>query len=197
MQIRSTFGDYYDKHQVYNSPYTYIRSCVSSYNNSVLPKAVKYGQRFQIGFCGEIFNGLFIPKNDGDKFWMQKHPDMFIYSLEEYEEFKKISTEDRRDLSFLFTRTIDDSDFVKYNAPVYIRFDGITYAHSMSGIGNSAITLREFEFERIKPSHIAYMEIESYISGVLMRQHKTIPQMDNATKVAIHGFDKHSFRNKR
>jgi hypothetical protein len=133
------------------------------------------------------------------------HEECFIYNIDQYAAYEKeywnycrpLDNEDKRQLSRVFRVEKNDAPFIEHSAPIFLALHEIQF-HTMGrpkiGVKREIYTLRKFQFEKIKPAHIAYMELEQYISGVLTREHKEIPEMDNSTKVASHGFDKTSFR---
>ncbi len=55
-------------------------------------------------------------------------------------------------------------------------------------------TLQHVGFDRVFDANTAYMQVESYVNGVLGREHKVVPEPDDETKIGSHGFDKASFR---
>jgi hypothetical protein len=207
MQIKSPFRDYYDKYQVFDgSPF--IRNIAISHKEYKDIQRYRDDKCFNVGFCGEIYTGIHIPafKYD-DRYWSrckESYDERFLYSLEEYSSFYKeiwgisLSTENKRELSGIFKVEKDNTPFIEHSAPIFISMDEIQY-HTMGrpkfGVKRDIYTLERFQFDKIKPANIAYMEIEQYVSGVLTREHKAVPEMDNATKIASHGFDKYSFRN--
>jgi len=129
----------------------------------------------------------------------------------------------RRMYEPLFTVTEDKTLFVKHNAPIFIicasPFAGTTLcAHTMTphkqndpkgwwnklgmkgpqraseAFPSYIPTLKLFNFDTVIPAENAYMEVESFINGVLAVEHREIPEMSNQTKIDQHGFDKSSFR---
>lgn len=148
----------------------------------------------------------------------------FIYSIDDYIAMHakckysgRVTLEEKRKTGTYLQSWKDDTIFVKYNCPVFIQTGSNSYMNGSNGTiwahtltrpfvaesrrydynNTPNKTLAQYKFDKIISAEQAYMEIESYISGVLGREHKVIPEMDNATKVAIHGFNKTSFCRKK
>ncbi len=134
----------------------------------------------------------------------------------------KSARETRRQAEADFRIEESNDLFIQHNTPVFIVLSGgyedyYLCPHSLTRnkqvsqkqyglqIGESALishvfdqfvpTLKLMNFDRIMPANQAYMNIESYINGVLGIEYKAIPIMDNETKIDQAGFDKKtSFR---
>lgn len=54
--------------------------------------------------------------------------------------------------------------------------------------------LKDYGFYKVMEPWRAYQELSMFVGGPLVNKRKLVPEMDNKTKVASHGFDKYSFR---
>lgn len=175
--------------------------------------------KHSIGFCGkwylyfEVFNknndlvlqtyniddiDKFVEKNFSDK---QKE----VYYKKDYkwgrapltvfrramivDDIFKHENPERRDLN-------PDEVFIKNNTPIIVHHERKTEG---APEGKCYVTtyddcLKDYSFFRVMEPWQAYQELSMFVGGPLVNSHKTIPEMDNKTKVQSHGFDKYSFR---
>lgn len=214
MRIQSQFKEYYDSQQKYNTDHKRVFS--RNLIVDIAPPIPEYRadglSLARIGFCGTVYNCLYrqeyVPHEapDSIKYKYNYRSEEFIYHLDDYIQMvnKKVTTEDKRVISNHLSSCKDDSLFIKYNCPVFIHIKDMIFAHTMSRpfIHPKCVyyayteknRLTDYQFDKMMPAPQAYMSIESYISGVLTREYKDVPEMDNATKVASHGFNRCSFR---
>jgi len=220
MRIKSPFKDYYDKAQrfVYGEgSFIFNRKAA----RVVLPVEYQdqdqdqgkgpyssYYTKTKIGFCGNIYGCISCDIFEYDYWkWLGRgdRPTERItfYSAEEYLDFRykgflgNRRKEEKRNLTSWFTTKQDDGAFIANECPVFIsRYNGtIIHTYSKNAGGEAdPYTLEGFDFHKVKSFEIAFQEIESYISGVLTREHKNIPNMSNVDKISLHGFDEQSFR---
>lgn len=220
MRIQSQFKDYYDSMQKFASSdvLPYRRYANIEESELLLSKKKQHVKpaRFVIGFCGKIYYGLHHEatkegerKNDT----LYEDVDFSVYSYEDLKNYKKTTYDSRetiREYNEYFEVIEDNSIFIEKNTPIFIASSEFAYGpwicyHSMSRSKNINTkqypildftpTLEMYHFHKVFPKELAYMEIESYINGVLALEHKQIPEMGNEVKIASHGFDKKSFRN--
>lgn len=217
MRIESQFKDYYDCMQKFAS------SDVMPYRRNLLIE--KYGcveykevpsysmQKFSIGFCGKIYYGL---KYSYNKYCgvFTENESFYTYSFKDYNSkikypYGKKDSNTIRRFNNYFSIVEDDSVFIEKNTPIFIEYGNKwTCYHTMSKIVRPKLgpneypftldfvpTLKSFEFNKMFSPELAYMNIESYVNGTLAREHKSIPEMENKDKIALHGFDNHSFKN--
>lgn len=220
MRIQSQFKDYYDSMQKFASsdvlPYRrYANIEESSFLLSKKKQHVRPA-KFVIGFCGKIYYGLHHEatkegerKNDT----LYEDVDFSVYSYEDLKSYKKTtydSKEEVKKYNEYFEVVEDNSIFIEKNTPIFIASNEFAYRswicyHTMSRsktvntrqypILDFTPTLEMYDFHKVFTKELAYMNIESYINGVLAAEHKQIPEMENEVKITSHGFDKKSFRN--
>lgn len=179
-----------------------------------------------VGFCGTLYYGIEHKQVERPKYYRQYSIDK-LYNYDRYicynvddflaNRYKnynyevKTTTETKRALSNCFQVVKDDSLFIQENTPIFIITEdswnsNIIISHSLSK-GIKVVTnkyqdikdfsLLNFMFDKIVPSNLAYMEIESYIHNVLSREYKKVPEMSDQVKIGSHGFDKESFRKQK
>lgn len=215
MRIESQFKDYYDCMQKFASSNVmpYRRNLLIEEHGNIKYKKIPcyFLQKFTIGFCGKIYYGLQYIYNKNN-FQFSENKSFCVYSYEDYKNklaHSYFQKDDVRRFNNYFSIVEDDSVFIEKNTPIFIEYGNKwTCYHTMSKIVRPKLgpneypftldfvpTLKSFEFNKIFLPELAYMNIESYINGTLAREHKSIPEMENKDKIALHGFDNHSFKN--
>lgn len=214
MQIISKFKDYYDCMQKFASyeDRPFIRNFIKhdiSRNIFNLPQDC-----FKIGFCGKIYTGKYVAYRDDNNEYCTD----IAYDYEEYchivskslysKNLMLKNKESRRKHDVIFRATTSDEFFILYNCPVFIVVNNWGSDCLMSHSMNKADTKKEswqsynpkvlsdYFFNNVVPANIAYMEIESYISGVLFKENKSVPDMTNEDKINLSGHHKDSFKGK-
>jgi hypothetical protein len=179
---------------------------------------------FIIGFCGKIYGGLSACKKEKGVFKSQicysyEEYEAFYHN---YDLPVNYTREQKRKSKELFFQIENNSLFVKNSAPSFIY---LTRRQPYSSSDNPDIIcyhtlnkhkkqdsivqyndkyeswfpcLFDYSFYNIIPEEQAYMQIESYIKGVLCKEYKQEPFEPNNTKIERAGFDlKASFRKDR
>jgi hypothetical protein len=220
MRIQSQFKDYYDSMQKFASfdVLPYRRNVLVEESDFILKKKQYIRpQKFAIGFCGKIYYGLHHETTEEQR---EKYPSVYsennfsVYSYEDLKNYDRTARYDARETirkyNEYFEVVEDNSIFIEKNTPIFIASNEFAYGpwicyHTMSKPKNAnpkeypildfTPTLEMYHFEKMFTKELAYMNIESYINGVLAAEHKQVPEMENGVKITSHGFDKKSFRN--
>lgn len=218
MRISSNFRDYYDNQQKhYTGKSVWTRRCnESTAKEHDLPaNNFEYSEKnksfclidsgwtnryirfspFVIGFCGKVYKG-FCRHNNGQ--YHYSFDDM-MHGLEIAPRNKFLSSMSGKKLDQIKRFFETDIPFRYYNAAIYVqkytqRYDSEVKLYVYGETGDYKLTLESMQFNRIIPPHTAYMELEMYLNGVMGFANPYVPEMDNATKIAQHGFDRFSFR---
>lgn len=178
---------------------------------------------FTVGFCGKLYSGIVEPVytvgsiNKPRCFsHMKTH---YSFDSFKFPMLKQDERERRRSYEKFFSVVEDRSLFIKYNAPIFILISDWSgmfklCAHSLTPVKKPADksvlvdvplhvscvftdyvpTLKLFNFDTVFAANNAYMEVESFINGVLCVEHKVIPEMSDVVKRDQHGFDVNSFK---
>lgn len=219
MRIQSQFKDYYDSMQKFASsgvlPYRRYANVEESDFISKKKKQHVRPDKFAIGFCGKIYYGL---HHESTEEQARKHAynnnNFSVYSHEDLRNYYKTtmfdSKEEVKKYNEYFEVVEDNSIFIEKNTPIFIASNQFAYGpwicyHTMSRsktvstkpypILDFIPTLEMYDFHKVFTKELAYMNIESYINGVLAAEHKQVPEMGNEVKITSHGFDEKSFRN--
>jgi hypothetical protein len=171
-----------------------------------------------IGFCGEIYPVLHIeperhselkqPFLYGEGHCYHPNPDDFYYSAEKaFDAYKDAWEKDWRWRRHNLNRTDAEkhlADFFNYKpkvlepifrehrVPIFVTHDYGGWHHDAE-IGLNPL-LKYYGFQRVVDPYQCFQKIHGFMSGVLGPEQKPIPEIDDETKVAIHGMDKFSFR---
>jgi hypothetical protein len=153
-----------------------------------------------LGFCGTIYKVFIVTSGN----WSQ----MFY----DYESFKNFMLHNNYGSKYDFTekrwwpnryqkfRDMDTSKMVdlfhQFQTPVFL----LNHVYSYRKPDKTTITLNprleNLEFQRIKGPYETYQDIFQYVAGVLNRPENKMVSLTDKDKIAKHGFDKWSFRQK-
>lgn len=210
MKIHSDFRDYYDHVTMYGAdPLLHYnrhgRRFYPSELNHSLPEnwleRVWWGERelcgkrltrFIVGFCGTLHLGTQVDSE-------------YIYSRERLAALLPINPEwhkyhaDRRAIRNLLdlVEPIENQDpiFLQVEAPIFL----VECDYPQAGRRDREVylttnaSLREKEFAKVKDPFTAFQEVSMYLGNQLVK-HDQPDTIADEYRIAMHGFDKHSFR---
>lgn len=86
--------------------------------------------------------------------------------------------------------------FHKFQTPLFV----VSHTYSYRKPDKTVITLgpclKDLEFQRIKDTYTAYQDIFQFVAGTLNKPENKMVKISDKDKIAKHGFDKWSFRQK-
>ena len=171
-----------------------------------------------IGFCGEVYIGVCVPPADDFGWRGTPEPEYYCFSLEKalanfdqyspkYKAYGKQRVSNARaELQQVFNGPRHDllhrnqSNQEKYYKACYGKIfrEHRVPVFVVHQVGNVYIELNallnEFGFQQVMDPYTAFQKIHMFMSGVLGPEPKIIPDIDDQTRAALHGYDKHSFR---
>ena len=213
MKLHTDFHDYYDNAVGYGiDESVHYNRFTKEVEVKIKPRADFPPASFEtylLGFCGKIYPIIELEKLNrsiydceydyGDYKVIEKY---HAYSFEEADEkcrqwdkfcrgFSYSNDREKIELKqfFIHWSFQEDSIFLEYKTPVWIvKLD----RNETCGFINPK--LKDYGFERIKDSFIAFQEISMYLSNILVEQ-KEVAKVEDKFRIEQHGFDlKKSFR---
>lgn len=213
MRIISKFHDFYDgvQRQGMDKDVVYVRET----KDVDLDK--KYGVEFYsthssscsvhhhiIGYCGKIFKVCEVIMSYD---YIADHERLLFYK---YKDFREYMIRYRLGSEWDFKprkwwpssyRKFDEQDtnvflgiFHEYNTPLFLISSGKREGKNYKLTINPR--LKDLEFQKVKDSYTAYQDIFQYVAGVLNSPENKMVKISDKDKIAKHGFDKWSFRQK-
>jgi len=179
---------------------------------------------FYIGFCGEIYPVLHIEPKRHSELEQQfefgrghvyyPNTDDFYYSADEkcFDAYKKAWGDYRRTkwTGIKYVEIDADKDIKDFFAHKPDSLNGLFRDHSVpifvtencrgsKGWDSDADVelnplLKYYGFQRVVDPFSCFQRIHGFMSGVLGPEQKPIPEIDDLTKIDLHGMDKFSFR---
>jgi hypothetical protein len=159
-----------------------------------------------LGYCGEIYR-VYVIEFSG-------HPisASWKFVTYDYEEFKEVMMKWGFGSKYEFSegrwwagnyqkfRDYDTNRFKdlfhKFQTPLFL----ITNVHSYRAPDKTALTLgpslKDLDFQRIKDAYTTYQDIFQFVAGTLNKPENKMVKISDKDKIAKHGFDKWSFRQK-
>jgi hypothetical protein len=202
MRIISEFKDYYDCISQYgiNSDLLYIRKSEEySIKNLEIPLS-NYNKKFfrpvkltLLMFCGKSYPlySLSSYHHRGGFSCSKKECYRFPQSWESSRNIDSINKEIDIYFDYVETNGSKLSKQLEYiNIPCFmVEY----YIYDNIGDVTTNVNLKMLDFQKIKPPNEAFQDIQIYLSKIA-KPEKTIPEMDNQTKIDSRGFNKFSFR---
>src|ERR1035437_252778 len=159
-----------------------------------------------LGYCGNIFKVYVVEETFSSSLYPHFKKSIFY----NYEEFKTYMVDNNFAGMFDFTnhrwwpgsyQKFDEQDtkplielFHQHNTPLFLinskNRDGKKQKLTLGPI------LKDLEFQRQKDPYTAYQDIFQYVAGHLNRPENKMVKISDKDKIAKHGFDKWSFRQK-
>jgi len=192
--------DYYDIGQGlgYDATVTYVRARKEIDHNGW------YGNDIYVGFCGEIYHGLYLSHYYRFPSTRVVTP-AYCYSIEDVDRWVDEHYDDkdkdwyyskpgakcrggtmlRKEREGFFEKRGFEhykALFAEHNAPIFV------VDNSQRKVFINPL-LRPYQFQKVKEPYIAYQEIEQYVGGVLLSPVSPIPEVPNDVMVEIKGFD--------
>ena len=149
--------------------------------------------------CGEVFSH-FYDINSWAKFLKSKGEDIFSIKRKNNNRSRYLWDEKLIEETGL-KKFFDINEwkwtekfFLEYKTPIFaIVSDKIRYKNEKCNIIINPC-LKDFDFMKIIDPFTAFQEIYMFLSGILVKKEKPIPEMDDETMRDAKGFDKWSFK---
>lgn len=215
MRIISGVKDYYDVvvSQGIDKSILYVRTRVEQKVNSILHLNIpqtsdghnyqrddQYCRYIYLGFCGQIYPVIeFVNAKEGTR--------NFYYNLKDLKiEMDRVGFKTQKEKRFWSSRfdphylknsesffNADTSGllnkFHEFNAPIFVLF-----SISRDQFIVSNISLKDYQFAKVKDPYACFQDISTYVSGVLKTPDRPMVELKDKDKIDKHGFDKYSFR---
>ena len=226
MRIISKFKDYYDCIQRYafDDDTVYVRNEKEYYFNPqerkwtpelpghlglisppYAPRSHISLEKFTIGFCGTIYPGVKIWKNDSsqchyclESFWEYLEDNKILPKPWKCNSKKRIKTHQNRikaEWDFYFKPWKNEKAFLKLRTPVFSFKVGIRY--TTDSICTVNPLLNEYEFFKIFNPYSAYQEIDMFLNSILTSPEPEMIEISNENLLKKKGFDEKSFRKQK
>src|ERR1700677_1432800 len=158
-----------------------------------------------LGYCGQIFKVYEVrSSSSADAKWR--------YIFYNYEDFKKFSLSNKLGSQFDFGerrwwpsgyqkfRDLDTKMFIElfhaYQTPLFIFTNVYRYSSKDTHTIELGPCLQDLQFQKIKDPYTAYQDIFQFVAGTLNKPENKMVKLSDKDKIAKHGFDKWSFRQK-
>jgi hypothetical protein len=215
MRLHTDFHDYYDNAIGYgiddNVHYNRFTKEIEIHIKSQFDFP-RHRNTNLLGFCGQIYPFIKLTKFD-------RRYDLYDYSWKDYkvvESFCAYSFEEYKSKKSEWKDFTDAFEYVDYSREIKLKqffidwdyqSDKIFLEHKVpiwiikldeaqnNGILNPK--LKDYGFDRIKDSFMAFQEISMYLSNILIEQKETV-SIEDKFRIEQHGFDlKKSFRKEK
>ena len=163
-----------------------------------------------LGYCGQIYKVMDLTYQVKSKVLTNVY-DKYRKVFFDYEEFKKFMTERGLCRQWDFESSYWGGKFHKFNkfvpfkllelfhryqTPLFL----VSHKTKYSTKGITTVTLgpnlQKLYFHRVKDAYTAYQDIFQFVAGVLNHPETKMVKISDEDKIAKHGYDKWSFRQK-
>ena len=157
-------------------------------------------QRVLIGFCGTIYPCIRVIRSerDVDNLYSPERLDtVFKLTVPSWgrpsENWERNHRKEQRErANFLVNRPRIDGLFLKIDAPIFIAYVERGDRYQEVRITTNKI-LKPYDFAKVKDPFTAFQEISMYLGNELVK-HDQPNEIADEYRIAMHGYDKHSFR---
>lgn len=207
MKIHSDFTDYYDHVRAFgvDPALRYVRKERRFYPSEVkgLPadwlERARWGKRelcdktlvrFIVGFCGTLY--LCTKVGNESVYRRDRLAELFPINPQ-WHKSHYARRAIRNLLDQMEPRTGFDAIFIQVDAPLFtVEYDYPDNKHGELWLETN-ISLKERDFAKVKDPFTAFQEISAYLGNQLVKRDQPDSIADEH-RIAMHGFDKHSFR---